>query len=41
MKLSPSLGFLRLFAGANLRLIGRLLTDQGRSTGAATPSRWA
>jgi subfamily B ATP-binding cassette protein MsbA len=30
MKLSPSLGFLRLFAGANLRLIGRLLTDQGK-----------
>jgi hypothetical protein len=29
MKLSPPFGFLRLFAGANLRLIGRLLSDQG------------
>jgi ATP-binding cassette subfamily B protein len=28
-KLLPRLGFLRLFAGANLRLIGRLLADQG------------
>jgi ATP-binding cassette subfamily B protein len=28
-KLRPPLGFLRLFAGANLRLIWRLLTDQG------------
>jgi ATP-binding cassette subfamily B protein len=28
-KLRPRLGFLRLFAGANLRLIWRLLTDQG------------
>jgi ATP-binding cassette subfamily B protein len=29
-KFLPRLGFLRLFAGANLRLIGRLLSDQGR-----------
>ena len=29
MKFLPRLGFLRLFAGANMRLIGRLLSDQG------------
>ncbi len=29
-KFLPRLGFLRLFAGANLRLIGRLLSDQGK-----------
>jgi len=29
MTFLPRLGFLRLFAGANLRLIGRLLSDQG------------
>ena len=30
MKFLPPLGFLRLFGTANMRLIGRLLSDQGR-----------
>ena len=30
VNLPPRLGFLRLFAGANMRLIGRLLSDQGK-----------